>query len=130
MATAIQIAAVNVTHNHFQPSEYSSLKRRLNDAVLEIERRSMMAEDAQGQQRIMEQASHEKRQRIVEPLMDLVDVASRGVTHLSDVLEEDLEGSTDDNIICTAVVAEDILTTVTNTLRGATAILDEELGRE
>ena len=77
----------------------------------------------------MVQASREKRQRM-EPLLNLVNGAGQGVTHLSDVLEEDLGGSTDDNIICAAVYAEDVLTTVGDKLRGARAILDDELGRE
>ena len=125
-AAATQIAAMDVMHNHWS---IPVLKRRLNDAILDGERSRMLAEDAQGHQRIMVQASREKRQRM-EPLLNLVNGAGQGVTHLSDVLEEDLGGSTDDNIIGAAVYAEDVLSTVGDKLRGARAILDDELGRE
>ena len=46
MASATQIAALNVVHKHCEASEMAQLKQKLNDVMLEMERKSMAAEDA------------------------------------------------------------------------------------
>ena len=60
---ATQIAAMNVTRGQFQAAEVSGLKRKLNDAVLEMERARTIAEDARGQE-------NEKRQRIISDVIN------------------------------------------------------------
>ena len=62
---ATQIAAMNVTHGQVQDAEVSGLNRKLNDAVLEMERARMVAEDARAQ-------VNEKKQRIVTNVIDPV----------------------------------------------------------
>ena len=46
MASATQLAALSVTHQHFEDSQTALLKQKLNDVMLEMERKSMAAEDA------------------------------------------------------------------------------------
>ena len=46
MASATQIAALNVVHKHCEAPEMAQLKQKLNDVMLEMERKSMAAEDA------------------------------------------------------------------------------------
>ena len=46
MASATQIAALSVTHQHFEDSQTALLKQNLNNDMLEMERKSMAAEDA------------------------------------------------------------------------------------
>ena len=46
MASATQIAALNVVHKHCEASEMAQLKQKLNDVMLEMEHKSMAAEDA------------------------------------------------------------------------------------
>ena len=45
MASATQIAALSVTHQHFEDSQTALLKQKLNDVMLEMERKIMAAED-------------------------------------------------------------------------------------
>ena len=63
IAATAATAAMSVTHGQFQAAEVSGLKRKLNDAVLEMERARMIAEDARGQE-------NEKRQRIISDDMN------------------------------------------------------------
>ena len=46
MATATQIAALSVVQKHCEDSEMTRLKQQMNEVMLEMERKSMAAEDA------------------------------------------------------------------------------------
>ena len=45
MASAAQIAALNVVHKHCEDSEMTRLKQQMNEVMLKMERNSMAAED-------------------------------------------------------------------------------------
>ena len=79
---ATQITALSRTHAQFQDAEVSSLKRKLKEAVLDVERARMTTEDARGQER-------EKRQRInstISDLADATDLVIRDLRRAADTL--------------------------------------------